>query len=96
MPPGEVQIDGGVIERGMAEQHLDGAQVRSCFQQVGRKLWRRVCGEMCFSIPAARVLLLTISVVDILEIFVVCLACANDNRLGQRKPSTAIGVFAFS
>ena len=24
-------------------------------------------------------------VVDILEIFVVCLACANDNRLGQRK-----------
>jgi hypothetical protein len=26
---------------------------------------------------------LTLSVVDILEIFVVCLACANDNRLGQ-------------
>ena len=36
MPPGEVEIDGGVIERGMAEQHLDGAQVCSCFEQVGR------------------------------------------------------------
>ncbi len=36
MPPGEVQIDGRVIERGMAEQHLDGAQVRACFEQVSR------------------------------------------------------------
>jgi hypothetical protein len=36
MPPGEVQIDGGVIERGMAEQHLDAAQVCSCFEQVRR------------------------------------------------------------
>jgi len=41
-------------------------------------------------------LFLTLSVVDILEIFVVRLASANDNRLGQRKPLTAIGVFAFS
>ena len=36
MPPGEVQIDGGVIERSMAEQYLDGAQVCACFQQVSR------------------------------------------------------------
>lgn len=35
MPPGEVEIDGGVIERSMAEQHVNGAQVRSCFEQVG-------------------------------------------------------------
>src|SRR5260370_37788644 len=36
MPPGEVQIDGRVIQRSMAEQHLDGAQVRPCFKQVSR------------------------------------------------------------
>ena len=36
MTPGEVEVDGGVIERGMAEQHLDGAQVRPCFKHVSR------------------------------------------------------------
>src|SRR5665213_1847732 len=29
MTPGEVEVDGGVIERSMAEQHLDGAQAVS-------------------------------------------------------------------
>jgi hypothetical protein len=43
-----------------------------------------------------RVWLEELFVVAFLEIFVVCLACANDNRLGRRKPLTAIGVFAFS
>jgi hypothetical protein len=36
VPPGEVQIDSGVIERSMAEQHLDGAQVHPCFKHVSR------------------------------------------------------------
>src|SRR5450631_1768765 len=36
MPPGEVQIDAGVIDRSMAEQYLDGAQVCTCFMQVSR------------------------------------------------------------
>jgi hypothetical protein len=36
MPPGEVEIDGGVIERSVAEQYLDGAQVCTCFMQVSR------------------------------------------------------------
>src|ERR1035438_10153570 len=36
MTPGEVEVDGGVIERSMAEQHLDGAQVRPCFKHVSR------------------------------------------------------------
>ena len=34
MTPGEMQINGCVIERGMAEQYLNGAQVRAGFQQV--------------------------------------------------------------
>lgn len=34
MAPGEMQIDGCVIERGMAEQYLNGAQVRARFEQV--------------------------------------------------------------
>src|ERR1035438_1709507 len=40
MTPGEVEVDGGVIERSMAEQHLDGAQVRPCFKHVDRKSTR--------------------------------------------------------
>lgn len=32
----QVQIDGGVREIGMAEQKLDGSQIRACFQQVRR------------------------------------------------------------
>jgi hypothetical protein len=35
MAPGEMQIDGCVIERRMAEQYLNGAQVRAGFKQVG-------------------------------------------------------------
>jgi hypothetical protein len=31
-----VEIDGGVIERSMAEQHLDSAQVHPCFKHVSR------------------------------------------------------------
>ena len=34
MTPGEMQINGCVIKRGMAEQYLNGAQVRAGFQQV--------------------------------------------------------------
>ena len=34
MTPGEMQIDGCVIERGMAEQYLNGAQIRAGFKQV--------------------------------------------------------------
>jgi hypothetical protein len=34
MAPGEMQIDGCVIERSMAEQYLNGAQVRAGFEQV--------------------------------------------------------------
>jgi len=34
MPSGEMQIDRSVIERDMAKQHLDGAQVRPCFMHV--------------------------------------------------------------
>jgi hypothetical protein len=34
MTPGEMQINGCVIERGMAEQYLNGAQVRAGFKQV--------------------------------------------------------------
>jgi hypothetical protein len=34
MAPGKVQIDGCVIERGMAEQYLNGAQVRAGLKQV--------------------------------------------------------------
>ena len=34
MAPGEMQINGCVIERGMAEQYLNGAQVRAGFEQV--------------------------------------------------------------
>jgi hypothetical protein len=34
MAPREMQIDGCVIERSMAEQYLNGAQVRAGFEQV--------------------------------------------------------------
>ncbi len=34
MAPGEMQINGCVIERGMAEQYLNRAQVRAGFEQV--------------------------------------------------------------
>jgi hypothetical protein len=32
-----VQVDGGVSELGMTEEHLDGAQVGACFQHVCRE-----------------------------------------------------------
>ena len=34
MTPGEMQIDGCVIQRGMAEQYLNGAQIGASFEQV--------------------------------------------------------------
>jgi hypothetical protein len=34
MTPGEMQIDGCVIKRGVAEQYLNGAQVCASFEQV--------------------------------------------------------------
>ena len=34
MAPREMQIDGCVIKGGMAEQYLNGAQVRAGFEQV--------------------------------------------------------------
>ncbi len=37
MPLGQMQIDRSVIEAGVSEEQLDGAQVGSGFQQVSRK-----------------------------------------------------------
>src|SRR5271166_2095864 len=37
MPPGEMQIDRRLLEVTMTQQHLDGAQVSSSFEQMGGK-----------------------------------------------------------
>ena len=34
MTPGEMQIDGCVIKRGMAEQYLNGPEIRAGFEQM--------------------------------------------------------------
>ena len=34
MTPGQVQVDGGVIELGVSKKYLDGAQVGTGFQHV--------------------------------------------------------------
>jgi len=33
----EMQIDGGLFEITMPQQHLDGAQIRACFKQMRGK-----------------------------------------------------------
>ena len=37
MTPGQVQVDGGVIELGVSKKYLDGAKVGASFKQM--------CGE---------------------------------------------------
>jgi hypothetical protein len=59
MPPGEVEKDGGVIERSMADQHVNGAQVRSCFEQVGYRSEEpsdrsRISDETIWHYPSSR------------------------------------------
>jgi hypothetical protein len=36
-----MQIDGCVIERGMAQQYLNGPEIRAGFEQVRGMLWRK-------------------------------------------------------
>ena len=59
MTSGKMQIDSCVIERGMAEQYLNGAQVRASFEQVcgiamarGLLVLLMICTQQKFAIDS--------------------------------------------
>jgi hypothetical protein len=50
----EMQVDRGLFEIAVSQQHLDGAQVGSGFEQMVAKQCRRVWGWMCLCSRPAR------------------------------------------
>src|SRR5258708_19757350 len=60
MPPGEMQIDRSFFKVAMPQQHLDGAQIGTTFEQMRRKaLPHRMRMHVLFFKPATSARLLT-------------------------------------